>query len=111
MNTTSSVTIVHQHLQLCLPEAGLRFTTFCERRLMGKVVRKRVCDESYSLVRCATALYLHHALCFVSSFRAKVKTVSFLLPVDDIYTNRPVLTRPDNETRIKELTPITETDS
>lgn len=40
-----------------------------------------------------------------------MKTVSFLLPVDDIYTNRPVLTRHHDESRIKELTPITETES
>lgn len=52
-----------------------------------------------------------HHWCLVPSFRAKVKTVSFLLPVDDIYTNRPVLSRHHAESRIKELTPITETES
>uniref|UniRef100_A0A3Q3IXZ1 Uncharacterized protein n=1 Tax=Monopterus albus TaxID=43700 RepID=A0A3Q3IXZ1_MONAL len=42
---------------------------------------------------------------------AKVKTVTFLLPVDDIYTNRPVLTKYQEEPKITELASITETDS
>uniref|UniRef100_A0A3B4VIR9 Si:ch211-235m3.10 n=1 Tax=Seriola dumerili TaxID=41447 RepID=A0A3B4VIR9_SERDU len=42
---------------------------------------------------------------------AKVKTVTFLLPVDDIYTNRPVLTKHQEEPKITELASITETDS
>lgn len=43
--------------------------------------------------------------------RAKVKTVTFLLPVDDIYTNRPVLTKHQEDQRTGELASITETDS
>ncbi|KAJ3590265.1 hypothetical protein NHX12_008219 [Muraenolepis orangiensis] len=35
--------------------------------------------------------------------RAKVKTVTFLLPVDDIYTNRPVLTKHLEDSRTTEL--------
>ncbi|XP_026154562.1 uncharacterized protein LOC113125379 [Mastacembelus armatus] len=46
---------------------------------------------------------------YVNKNRAKVKTVTFLLPVDDIYTNRPVLTKHKEEPT--ELVPITETDS
>uniref|UniRef100_A0A3Q3A896 Uncharacterized LOC108243509 n=1 Tax=Kryptolebias marmoratus TaxID=37003 RepID=A0A3Q3A896_KRYMA len=42
---------------------------------------------------------------------AKVKSVSFLLPVDDIYTNRPVLTKHLEEPKITGLTSISETDS
>uniref|UniRef100_A0A3Q3WFI1 Uncharacterized protein n=1 Tax=Mola mola TaxID=94237 RepID=A0A3Q3WFI1_MOLML len=42
---------------------------------------------------------------------AKVKTVTFLLPVDDIYTNRPVLTKHQDGSKITELASITETDS
>ncbi|KAK2847229.1 hypothetical protein Q5P01_010228 [Channa striata] len=42
---------------------------------------------------------------YVHKNRAKVKTVTFLLPVDDIYTSRPVLTKD------QELPSITETDS
>ncbi|CAL8361845.1 unnamed protein product [Merluccius merluccius] len=42
--------------------------------------------------------------------RAKVKTVTFLLPVDDIYTNRPVLTKHQEDPRTTELDSITETD-
>ncbi|CAL1570479.1 unnamed protein product [Knipowitschia caucasica] len=34
---------------------------------------------------------------YVHKNRAKVKTVSFLLPVDDIYTNRPVLPKHQDE--------------
>ncbi|XP_042269874.1 putative coiled-coil domain-containing protein 195 [Thunnus thynnus] len=48
---------------------------------------------------------------YVHKNRAKVKTVTFLLPVDDIYTNRPVLTKPQEEPKITELASITETDS
>lgn len=44
-------------------------------------------------------------------FRAKVKSVSFLLPVDDIYTNRPVLTKHLEEPKITGLASISETDS
>lgn len=53
-------------------------------------------------------------ICYVSwcfSFRAKVKTVTFLLPVDDIYTNRPVLPKHQVEPEIAELASATETDS
>ncbi|XP_068442044.1 putative coiled-coil domain-containing protein 195 [Clinocottus analis] len=46
---------------------------------------------------------------YVHTNRAKVKSVSFLLPVDDIYTNRPVLAK--LEPKITELASITETDS
>ncbi|KAK5904707.1 hypothetical protein CesoFtcFv8_006242 [Champsocephalus esox] len=48
---------------------------------------------------------------YVHKNRAKVKTVTFLLPVDDIYTNRPVLTKQQEEPKFTELAPITETDS
>ncbi|GAA6234423.1 uncharacterized protein LOC108895261 [Lates japonicus] len=48
---------------------------------------------------------------YVHKNRAKVKTVTFLLPVDDIYTNRPVLTKHQEEPKITELASITETDS
>ncbi|CAK6968149.1 uncharacterized protein LOC122984025 [Scomber scombrus] len=48
---------------------------------------------------------------YVHKNRAKVKTVTFLLPVDDIYTNRPVLTKPQEKLKITELASITETDS
>ncbi|KAK5868643.1 hypothetical protein PBY51_009639 [Eleginops maclovinus] len=48
---------------------------------------------------------------YVHKNRAKVKTVTFLLPVDDIYTNRPVLTKHQEEPKFTELAPITETDS
>lgn len=44
-------------------------------------------------------------------FRTKVKTVTFLLPVDDIYTSRPVLKKHQEEPKITELAPISETDS
>lgn len=44
-------------------------------------------------------------------FRTKVKTVTFLLPVDDIYTNRPVLTKHQDGPKVTELDSITETDS
>lgn len=40
-----------------------------------------------------------------------MKTVTFLLPVDDIYTNRPVLSKDQNGSRITELASISETDS
>uniref|UniRef100_A0A3B4Z4W2 Si:ch211-235m3.10 n=1 Tax=Stegastes partitus TaxID=144197 RepID=A0A3B4Z4W2_9TELE len=42
---------------------------------------------------------------------AKVKTVTFLLPVDDIYTSRPVLSKHQEEPEIPDLASITETDS
>ncbi|XP_078102330.1 uncharacterized protein LOC144515395 [Sander vitreus] len=48
---------------------------------------------------------------YVHKNRAKVKTVTFLLPVDDIYTNRPALTKHQEEPKITELASITETDS
>ncbi|KAG7238729.1 hypothetical protein INR49_031245 [Caranx melampygus] len=48
---------------------------------------------------------------YVHKNRAKVKTVTFLLPVDDIYTNRPVLTKHQEEPKLTELASITETDS
>ncbi|KAL7399682.1 hypothetical protein ABVT39_000270 [Epinephelus coioides] len=48
---------------------------------------------------------------YVHKNRAKVKTVTFLLPVDDIYTNRPVLTKHREEPKISELASITETES
>ncbi|XP_051255145.1 uncharacterized protein LOC127362907 [Dicentrarchus labrax] len=48
---------------------------------------------------------------YVHKNRTKVKTVTFLLPVDDIYTNRPVLTKHQEEPKITELASITETDS
>ncbi|XP_070762137.1 putative coiled-coil domain-containing protein 195 [Enoplosus armatus] len=48
---------------------------------------------------------------YVHKNRAKVKTVTFLLPVDDIYTNRPVLTKHQEEPKITEQASITETDS
>ncbi|KAF0022028.1 hypothetical protein F2P81_025720 [Scophthalmus maximus] len=48
---------------------------------------------------------------YVHKNRAKVKTVTFLLPVDDIYTNRPVLTKHQEEPKFSELASITETDS
>lgn len=56
-------------------------------------------------------LYCLFNLWFLLPFRAKVKTVTFLLPVDDIYTSRPVLTKHQDEPKITELAPITETDS
>ncbi|XP_062241909.1 uncharacterized protein LOC133951776 [Platichthys flesus] len=48
---------------------------------------------------------------YVHKNRAKVKTVTFLLPVDDIYTNRPVLTKHREESKTSELASIMETDS
>ncbi|XP_069562563.1 putative coiled-coil domain-containing protein 195 [Brachyistius frenatus] len=48
---------------------------------------------------------------YVHKNRAKVKTVTFLLPVDDIYTSRPVLTKHREEPKITDLASITETDS
>ncbi|KAK7156947.1 hypothetical protein R3I94_006867 [Phoxinus phoxinus] len=48
---------------------------------------------------------------FVNKNRAKVKTVTFLLPVDDIYTNRPVLAEHLPERSTCELKTIAETDS
>ncbi|KAM9813166.1 uncharacterized protein LOC133155278 isoform X2 [Syngnathus typhle] len=46
----------------------------------------------------------------VQKTRVKVKTVTFLLPVDDIYTSKPVLSKPQEPTTT-ELTPITDTES
>ncbi|KAM6987590.1 uncharacterized protein LKV04_010437 [Tautogolabrus adspersus] len=48
---------------------------------------------------------------YVHKNRTKVKTVTFLLPVDDIYTSRPVLTKHQEGPKITELTSISETDS
>ncbi|KAM6933263.1 uncharacterized protein FYW49_001630 [Xenentodon cancila] len=48
---------------------------------------------------------------FVHENRVKVKTVTFLLPVDDIYTNRPVLTKQQKEPKISDLPSIMVTDS
>ncbi|XP_029026645.1 uncharacterized protein LOC114867797 [Betta splendens] len=48
---------------------------------------------------------------YVHKNRAKVKTVTFLLPVDDIYTSRPVLTKHQEESEFHQLTSVTETDS
>ncbi|XP_077421730.1 uncharacterized protein LOC144051953 [Vanacampus margaritifer] len=47
---------------------------------------------------------------YVHKTRAKVKTVTFLLPVDDIYTSKPVLSKPQEPTTT-ELAPITDTES
>ncbi|XP_068173570.1 putative coiled-coil domain-containing protein 195 [Antennarius striatus] len=47
---------------------------------------------------------------YVHKNRAKVKTVTFLLPVDDIYTNRPVLTKHQEGSKVK-LASLTETES
>nr|XP_046245098.1 uncharacterized protein LOC124059276 [Scatophagus argus] len=48
---------------------------------------------------------------YVHQNRAKVKTVTFLLPVDDIYTNRPVLTKHREEPKVTETAAMAETDS
>ncbi|MEQ2190597.1 hypothetical protein XENOCAPTIV_001450 [Xenoophorus captivus] len=48
---------------------------------------------------------------YVHKNRAKVKTVTFLLPVEDIYTSRPVLTKHQEESKITGLASIAETDS
>ncbi|XP_068592267.1 putative coiled-coil domain-containing protein 195 [Cebidichthys violaceus] len=48
---------------------------------------------------------------YVHKNRTKVKTVTFLLPVEDIYTNRPVLAKHHEVPKITELASITETDS
>ncbi|KAK7882576.1 hypothetical protein WMY93_028750 [Mugilogobius chulae] len=48
---------------------------------------------------------------YVHKNRVKVKTVSFLLPVDDIYTNRPVLPKHQEEFKTKESEFLTLTDS
>ncbi|XP_028319875.1 uncharacterized protein LOC114474080 [Gouania willdenowi] len=48
---------------------------------------------------------------YVQRNRAKVKTVTFLLPVDDIYTSRPALTKQQEEPKLTPLTSIPETDS
>nr|XP_043887660.1 uncharacterized protein LOC122773221 [Solea senegalensis] len=48
---------------------------------------------------------------YVHKNRAKVKTVTFLLPVDDIYTNRPALYKHQGEPAFSQLTSIDETDS
>lgn len=56
-------------------------------------------------------LKLCQVIFFVCSpFRSKVKTVTFLLPVDDIYTSRPVLSK-HQEAKITDLAAITETKS
>ncbi|XP_034556762.1 uncharacterized protein LOC117825184 [Notolabrus celidotus] len=48
---------------------------------------------------------------YVHKNRTKVKTVTFLLPVDDIYTSRPVLKKHQEGPKITELASISETDS
>ncbi|KAM9318677.1 uncharacterized protein KZ484_022940 [Pholidichthys leucotaenia] len=48
---------------------------------------------------------------YVHKNRSKVKTVSFLLPVDDIYTSRPALTKHQEDPKLTDLTSISETDS
>ncbi|RVE64809.1 hypothetical protein OJAV_G00129750 [Oryzias javanicus] len=48
---------------------------------------------------------------YVHKNRAKVKTVTFLLPVDDIYTSRPALIKHQEEPRVTDLASVTETDS
>ncbi|CAJ1065460.1 uncharacterized protein LOC117825184 [Xyrichtys novacula] len=48
---------------------------------------------------------------YVHKNRTKVKTVTFLLPVDDIYTSRPVLKKKQKEPKITELASISETES
>lgn len=48
---------------------------------------------------------------YVNKNRVKVKTVTFLLPVDDIYTNRPALAEQLPERSTCELKTIDETDS
>lgn len=50
-------------------------------------------------------------LLFCSHFRAKVKSVTFLLPVEDIYTNRPVLAHHAPDRNSRDLSAIVETDS
>ncbi|TNN55783.1 hypothetical protein EYF80_033955 [Liparis tanakae] len=60
---------------------------------MGKITNRRSLQE-----------YVHQN-------RSKVKTVTFLLPVDDIYTNRPALAEHQEGPKITELLSITETDS
>lgn len=47
----------------------------------------------------------------IYNFRGKVKTVTFLLPVDDIYTNRPVMAEHLSDRPACELSEIAETDS
>ncbi|XP_066509017.1 putative coiled-coil domain-containing protein 195 [Hoplias malabaricus] len=47
----------------------------------------------------------------VNQTRAKVKTVTFLLPVEDIYTNRPVLPNRMVDKSSSDLNAIVETDS
>lgn len=64
-----------------------------------------------SRVEVAKANNRHSLQDYVHKNRAKVKTVTFLLPVDDIYTNRPVLPKHQEETRINEAESISETDS
>ncbi|XP_076837024.1 uncharacterized protein LOC143482550 [Brachyhypopomus gauderio] len=48
---------------------------------------------------------------YVNKNRAKVKTVTFLLPVEDIYTNQPVLASRLSDRRSRDLNVIAETDS
>ncbi|TWW77231.1 hypothetical protein D4764_12G0006210 [Takifugu flavidus] len=93
------------------PDRDRRCTTSGWRRLEQEI---HLQDNMYSnptsgeedLVpsRCSLQEYMHKN-------RAKVKTVTFLLPVDDIYTNRPVLSKDQNGSRITELASIRETDS
>ncbi|KAL6467686.1 hypothetical protein MHYP_G00233630 [Metynnis hypsauchen] len=47
----------------------------------------------------------------VNQTRAKVKTVTFLLPVEDIYTSRPVLANHVPDRSSQDLNAIVETDS
>ncbi|KAL7842730.1 hypothetical protein SRHO_G00244190 [Serrasalmus rhombeus] len=47
----------------------------------------------------------------VNQTRAKVKTVTFLLPVEDIYTSRPVLANRVPDRSSQDLNAIVETDS
>ncbi|XP_047450665.1 uncharacterized protein LOC125013809 [Mugil cephalus] len=48
---------------------------------------------------------------YVHKNRSKVKTVTFLLPVDDIYTSRPVLTKNQKEPNTMDLASTSETNS
>ncbi|XP_034723948.1 uncharacterized protein LOC117942539 [Etheostoma cragini] len=73
---------------------------------------RRLQKESISVRGEVTQVTNRHSLQeYVHKNRAKVKTVTFLLPVDDIYTNRPALTKHQEEPKITELTSITETES
>uniref|UniRef100_A0A3Q0QW02 Si:ch211-235m3.10 n=1 Tax=Amphilophus citrinellus TaxID=61819 RepID=A0A3Q0QW02_AMPCI len=70
-------------------------------------------DNSYvNLRRNASAPVLEgHYKNTVMTVRSKVKTVTFLLPVDDIYTSRPALTKHQEDPKLSDLDSITETDS